>query len=247
MKKFGIALFSSVLLMSAGSSVFAEGEKVIAIKELLTLQFQQVDVANLSDVEKSFVNIAKEHKGIHRLGSLYVIALGPKPNTGYGIRLEKQEQTFEQLKIHVKLLEPEQGKAYGQVITYPYIVGKVDLPQYTTLSVLDVDSKKPIFDENHFKLFFKEKRITADTRRNWAIYTGKKLTQADLATYKITIKQLGDEGKELPVTLTIDKKNSSKIIVKPNEPYKKGALYLLQTVNMGKNDTAMTVTPFEVK
>jgi len=240
-------LLASLCLFTITPSVFADDTKIISKSPVASNQFQLVNQEELSDVEKSFVKIAREHKGVHKFGSLFVIATGPKANSGYGLKLEKQEQLLEHLILYVKETSPEPGKSYLDVITYPYIVGRVSLPPYTTLSVFDVDSKKPFADSQNFILNFKGKQTTNDYRKVWSINLERIINQSELDTYKVSIKQLGKNEKEVPVTIIMDKKNKKTIKVIPRVKFESGSLYILQIVNVTKMDTKMTILPFEVR
>lgn len=112
-----------------------------------TEPFRLADPASLSAEEKSFVEKHKETKGVHQLGNLYVIALGPTPNPGYGIQLVKNEQSWEQLFVHIQRTKPEEGQMYAQVISYPYLIGRVDLPPYTTVRFIDADTGNELFKQ----------------------------------------------------------------------------------------------------
>jgi hypothetical protein len=118
---------------------------VIAMNEARD-EFVLLDASKLSSEEKAFVNQARKTKGIHKLGNLYVIARGAVPNPGHGIKLVKQERNWEQLKVYVQLTTPEPGMMYAQVISYPYLVGRVDLPPYTTIQFVDVKTGKRLFE-----------------------------------------------------------------------------------------------------
>jgi len=108
-------------------------------------QFVLLSPESLTEAEKAFVEKAKRTKGIHQQGNLFVIARGQSPNPGYGLAVVKQELTWEQLKVYVKLTEPEPGKMYAQVITYPVLVGKANLSPYTTIQFLDAATGQPLF------------------------------------------------------------------------------------------------------
>ncbi|USG67080.1 stalk domain-containing protein [Brevibacillus ruminantium] len=110
-------------------------------------QFKQVDFASLSQEEKDFVQQVKKTAGLHKQGDLYVISRGQSPNPGYGIEIVGTEWSWEQLKVYVKLTKPEQGRMYAQVISYPFVTARVTLPPYTTVVLLDADTKKPLFEE----------------------------------------------------------------------------------------------------
>ncbi|MET3287770.1 UNVERIFIED_CONTAM: hypothetical protein ABID98_000340 [Brevibacillus sp. OAP136] len=111
--------------------------------------FVMVDPLKLTEEEKAFVAQNKTKPGVHKQGNLYMVALGAQPNPGYGIKLVKNEQSWEQLLVHVQRTKPEPGKMYPQMIAYPYLLGRADLPSYTTLVVIDDETGKPmIFAED---------------------------------------------------------------------------------------------------
>lgn len=97
--------------------------------------------------EKKFVDEVKEKKGIHQKGNLYVIARGEVPNPGYGIEVVKLVQSWEQLYVHVKLTSPKPDMMYAQVISYPYVLLRIDTPKYTTVTFVNADTGKPLFTE----------------------------------------------------------------------------------------------------
>ncbi|PLT32600.1 protease complex subunit PrcB family protein [Bacillus sp. V5-8f] len=243
MRKFFLVLLVSIFVSTSASSVFAEEIKPPPAE---STQFQLVHEAQLSDVEKAFFKIAKEHKGVHKFGSLYVIAAGPKPNAGYRLTFEKQEQLFEQMNIYVKHTTPEPGRSYAQVIVNPSIIARIDLPPYTTLSVLDAETKKPFVEEDNFSLDFHTKKTTNLPRKGWTIKSDTNITKSELENYQISVKKLGVMEKEIPIILRVDKKNKKTIKVIPRAPYEPGALYLLESVYTTKQKTKMTVLPFEM-
>jgi hypothetical protein len=107
--------------------------------------FKLITADSLSEKEKAFVNEVKKTKGIHKLGDLYVIARGQSPNPGYGLKVVKYEQGWEQMKVYVKLTKPEPGLMYPQVIAYPYLLARVNLPPNTTIQFYDDATNKPLF------------------------------------------------------------------------------------------------------
>jgi hypothetical protein len=113
--------------------------------------FTPVAEASLTAEEKAFIEQVKYQQGIHQKDNLYVIANGKSPNTGYGLQITKQEMSWEQARVYVKLTKPKPGNAYAQVITYPYLAGKVNLPPYTTVTFIDADTGKPLFGETSGK------------------------------------------------------------------------------------------------
>lgn len=104
--------------------------------------FTMIDATQLSDAEIKFVQQNNEKPGVHQLGDLYMVALGPQPNPGFGIQFVKNVQSWEQLFVHVKRTKPEPGKMYPQVIAYPYLLGRADLPPYTTIMFIDEETGK---------------------------------------------------------------------------------------------------------
>lgn len=110
--------------------------------------FRLADAASLTEDEKAFVEKVRKTRGVHQQGELVVIALGSMPNPGYGIEFDKQISSWEQVKVYVKLTQPKPDQMYLQVISYPYLVGKIKLAPYTTLSVIDSDTGKPVFQSD---------------------------------------------------------------------------------------------------
>jgi len=109
--------------------------------------FSVVTSDTLTTQEKAFIQEMKQTKGIHQQGNLYVISRGEAPNPGYGIEIVKQQVSWEQVTVYVRLTSPEPGKMYPQVIAYPYVAGNIDLSPYTTIQFIDVDTGKPLFEE----------------------------------------------------------------------------------------------------
>jgi hypothetical protein len=108
--------------------------------------FKLITADALSEKEKAFVNEVRTKRGIHKLGDLYVIARGPSPNPGYGLKVVNVEQGMEQMKVYVKLTKPEPGLMYPQVIAYPYLLARVNLPPYTTIQFYDAATDKLLFE-----------------------------------------------------------------------------------------------------
>lgn len=247
MKKPFFCCLTLFFYLIAATIVSAEETASPQEKQPKTHHFVLVEEKSLTDLEKAFVQSSKKNKGVHQLGSLYVIALGPKPNPGYGLTIEKQEQLWEELKIYVKQTFPQKNRYYPQVITYPYLVGKLELAPYTTLSVLDAETKKPLFEEEEkdFPLIFEKKRVILDNQKVWTINFGKKLTASELKNYRIIVKKLTEAESKHPVKLIRDKKKRNLLKIQPLLPYEEGVTYLLQIDNV-KSDTR-TIIPFEVK
>ncbi|WP_409303012.1 protease complex subunit PrcB family protein [Peribacillus sp. SCS-155] len=226
MKKI-LAALSVFFLISTTSMVSAEQNGIQPQKP--SQEFQVLTMDQLTESERAFVENVKTQKGIHKEGSLYVFSLGPKPSSGYGLRLVKQEQIFEQLKLYFKEELPEKDKKYLTVITYPYVVGRVNLPPYTTLTALDSDTGKPLFD-NPVKSTSGNVRTTTDVKKVWTVDAGRTLRQSDLKNFKVNVRQQGSKSIH-PVKVYIDSKNKKALKIQPLKPYKKGVVYNLLAEN----------------
>lgn len=245
LKKYLFFCFISIFFMAVTTSVSAEETKRQQKSPTESHQFELVKEENLTDLEKVFVEYAKKNKGVYQFGSLYVIALGAQPNPGYGLKLEKQVQTFEQLHLYVKQTVPQPGIAYPDVVSYPYIVGRLNLPPYTTLSVLDIESKRPLIKGQNRLLDFSDKRFITDSLKEWSITFSKPITESTLKKYHIFVETQGENKKDHPIQLIIDMENKNIVKIKPLERYEEGRTYLLRIKNIktGKQ----TILPFEVK
>ncbi|WP_026074475.1 protease complex subunit PrcB family protein [Brevibacillus massiliensis] len=109
--------------------------------------FFTVSPESLTDEERAFVEQVKREKGVHKKGGLYVIARGEVPHPGYGLEIVRQDQSWEQLFVYVRLTKPQPGMMYPQVISYPYLVGRAELVPYATVVFVDADTGGPLFAE----------------------------------------------------------------------------------------------------
>ena len=243
LNKYLVGCLLSIIFMTVTTSVSAEQIQQSNTTE--SHQFELVQEENLTNLEKVFVDYAKQNKGIHQFGSLYVIALGPQPNPGYGLVLEKQVQTWEQLHLYVKQTVPKSGIVYPTVITYPYIVGTLNLPPYTTLSVLDIESEKPFIQNQKVVLDLWDQRFITNPMKEWSITFNKPISKAVLESYRIFVEKWGENKQEHPVQLILDTKNKQIVKVKPLEPYEKGSMYLLYMENIKSGK--IVILPFKVK
>lgn len=107
--------------------------------------FREVKLEELTAEEKKFVEDNRRIQGVHQLGDLVVIARGEVPNPGHGIQFVKQLGSWEQVRLFVELTRPEPDKMYPQVISYPYLVGKIKLAPYTTLTIVDANTNTILF------------------------------------------------------------------------------------------------------
>lgn len=240
MRKTISILFMSILLVFSSTMVSAKGKDTKKQKQ--NHSFQLVNEGELSSTEKQFVESAKKEQGISQLGSLFVIALGPKPNTGYDLQYMKQEQSSKELNIYVKQLKPERGMMYADMIVYPYIVGYINSPTIK-LSVLDFDTKKYLFSEKYTPYEFLDKRMTNDTEKVWSIQLKKPLKKSATKNLNIYVEKLGVKGEKHPIKVIIEHKNRKKLKVVPLKPYVRGETYLLFIENVSGE---RKVLPFEI-
>jgi hypothetical protein len=245
LKKFFVPCLIGILSIIAATDASAQQVNQVSESQAASNQFELVNEENLTELEKVFVDYAKMYEGIHRFGSIYVISLGEQPNPGFGLKLEQQIQTWEQFHLYVKKIVPEEGKEYPQVISYPYMVGKLHLPPYTTISVLDPDTKKPLFNNQRKSLDFLEKRITTNKWKEWFVYLDSPVTNSLSKDNRITLEKLGDERSLHPIQLIRDKANKKIVKVKPLVEYENGCTYLLNIED--KRNGERTILPFEVK
>ena len=75
---------------------------------------------------------------------MYVIAAGWQPNPGYRIEIVKTETSWEQVTVYVRVTKPNPGDKQIQVISYPYIIGKMNLAPYTSLRFVDAGTGETI-------------------------------------------------------------------------------------------------------
>lgn len=108
--------------------------------------FKPLTTDNLTANQLAFANRVKSTQGIHWNGDFVVIALGKKNTSGYSLSVISQKLTWEQATITVKINQPDPNQYHSQTITYPYLAGNVDIPPYTTLTFINADTGKPLFE-----------------------------------------------------------------------------------------------------
>ena len=104
-----------------------------------------LEPGQLSAEEQAFVQSVYKTPGIHQKGDLFVIARGEVPHPGYGVKIAGTEWSWEQLIVDVKWTDPEPDKMYIQVLSYPYVAVRAELPPFTTILFRDADTKKELF------------------------------------------------------------------------------------------------------
>ena len=105
--------------------------------------FTLVNKSELSVEQQLLIEAWKRTKGVYRLDDLYVIAAGPQPNPGYRLEIVKTETSWEQVTVYVQVTKAKLGSQI-QVISYPYIIGKMNLAPYTTLRFVDAGTGETI-------------------------------------------------------------------------------------------------------
>lgn len=115
------------------------------IEQELDSAFTIVNNSELNNEQKQLIEKWKETKGVYCLDDLYIITAGALPNPSYGLEIVKTETSWEQVKVYVRVTELKQdGVSYPEVISYPYIIGKLNLPPYTSLLFVDAETGETI-------------------------------------------------------------------------------------------------------
>jgi hypothetical protein len=124
----GIILVAAVVAWTIFNTGITSGSKKV--------EFQQLEK---DDIPKTIeTDVIPEYRELERAlgclidGKVYVVVTrGEKPTAGYQVEIEDMtlEQTDEgtHLKVNAIFIEPEDGVAVSQVITYPYAVAETEL------------------------------------------------------------------------------------------------------------------------
>lgn len=110
-------------------------------------QFQLMTYEKLTEDEKAFVESVKEKAGVYQKDQLIIVSLGKRPTGGYAIELTKAEYKPQELSLYVDVIEPNPGDMVTEVITYPDLIGKVELPENTEIRVYDEKTGKLLFNK----------------------------------------------------------------------------------------------------
>lgn len=109
-------------------------------------KFQLMTYEKLTENEKAFVESVKNKAGIYQKDQLIVLSLGQKPTGGYSVELTKAEYKPKELNLYVNVIEPKPGDMVTEVITYPTLMGKVELPENTAIRVYDAKTGELLFE-----------------------------------------------------------------------------------------------------
>ncbi|GEM_PF-7120490 len=104
---------------------------------------QIFDQNNIDDNIKGYIEGVKDNEGIYQMEDLYIIALGPKPNSGYGIKYVKEELRDKTLKVYLEKTTPAPDMFYAQVISYPCLVLKISSP-IEDIEFIDIKTNQPL-------------------------------------------------------------------------------------------------------
>lgn len=231
MKKSKLILASLLavsIIPPVSSASATEVQPKLGLIQETFLHFTPVSLDTLTSDEQNFVETAKTNKpGIYQLGNLYVVTLGEKPNSGYNIAFEDSQTTFEKEQIRVKLSTPLPNHLYSEVITYPYIVGRLDLPsKYMSIEVVNIETGKSIFEESNTNTNNIFNAVAID--KEWTIRFNTPLKKETITNKNIYIyeKANGTPVSKFPVEVTLMNDGQS-IKVKPKAKYKYGQQYTL--------------------
>lgn len=133
MKRIILLIFCAIALLgcTACSIKKTEGEKVSDI---------DYTVVEDEDVPKELMEIINQKKDevfhitFDNKECLYiVVGYGPQPSTGYSITVEELYETKNAICFRPGLKGPDKSEQTNQLITYPYIVIKVEYTDKTVL------------------------------------------------------------------------------------------------------------------
>lgn len=173
--------------------------------------FVVISESDLNDEQVAFIQVARKQQGIYQKDNLYVIALGQVPNPGYAIEFIKQETKFEQVFVFLKMIKPKPDNLYPTVIGYPYIAGTIDLPPYTTISFLDSETGKAIFEPINPKWSNPNEDGVAYQINNQTLTLS--WGEKSCSGYEICIDSLEWEESGLIVTYSLTKPTTGKIVL----------------------------------
>ncbi|SFX06790.1 PrcB C-terminal [Thermoactinomyces sp. DSM 45891] len=81
---------------------------------------------------REWVMHQKVHSGLHKIQmedeEYTLISLGMRPNPGYQLQVTNIVQQDNQVKVEVTEHEPTPGTFYPQMIVYPFVLTKSDVP-----------------------------------------------------------------------------------------------------------------------
>ncbi|MDQ0417430.1 hypothetical protein J2Z48_001603 [Croceifilum oryzae] len=102
-------------------------EKGLGIKLITSEQLKTLPVSI-----REWVMHQKVHSGLHKIQmedeEYTLISLGMRPNPGYQLQVTNIVQQDNQVKVEVTEQEPTPGTFYPQMIVYPYVLTKSDVP-----------------------------------------------------------------------------------------------------------------------
>ena len=125
LKKLYVALMLFFLCTTCGCSIEKTSNEKIRDVEYTIVEDEDVPeelMKLINDSKEEIFNLNYKDKGY-----LYMVkGYGPQPTTGYGITLEEIYETDTSICVKTMLKGPAKTEKVNNVITYPYIVIKVE-------------------------------------------------------------------------------------------------------------------------
>ena len=132
LKKLCIAAMLLILCTTSGCSI-----KKTSSEKIRDIEYTVVEDEDVPEELMKLINDKKEEVFSLTFNDkeyLYMVkGYGPQPTTGYGITLEDIYETDNAICVKTTLKGPSKTEQVNQVITYPYIVIKVENIDKTVL------------------------------------------------------------------------------------------------------------------
>lgn len=135
-KKIFITAAVVVAVVVVGAGILWGGNLKSWISGSESVEFKQLEE---TDIPQAIVkDVVPEYRELERAlacladGKIYVLVTrGEKPTAGYDLEIEKMSientDSGENLVVTARFIEPAEGEAVAQVITYPYRVAETEL------------------------------------------------------------------------------------------------------------------------
>ncbi|WP_167577512.1 protease complex subunit PrcB family protein [Ammoniphilus sp. YIM 78166] len=184
--------------------------------------FRLVNESTLNKEQKKFIDQAKSNIGVHYQGNIVVVTWGEKPSSGYDIQLVKQETKKGKTTVFFKLTSPHKSKSYTQVLTYPYVVGKLHQAK-GNVEFVDIDTGKELFKKENpvpdsFLTPVLESKLT---KEQLSFIQNVKAAQGIFRRDKLIVLSLGEKpsgGWDISVVKQVKGKDRATVYVKVTKP-----------------------------
>lgn len=131
------------------------------IKGNLTGKVLIVEEGYLPEDTKQWFNSFENKKGAyvyqHPDNTFIKINAGEKPTGGYSLKFQELTEEEYPVEILVELTEPKEGQMVTQVLTYPYLILKIDSKQVTQYRIKSVGGEE--YEVNEKIIFSKVENI----------------------------------------------------------------------------------------